>query len=160
MKRLVTCLWCFLPLETASNHEFSSYLLWQTTLDKVLLQIIHNTLDKGVMQIICLLQPNAGVNSSAYCNSSLEGNTIFKGNICGPIAASMNESMFLLVMSRWRDTFDGLKETKDYKFLAAAGSLLKAMVMQLCIQLLLKLVDQIRKYCRKPNANNSLNLSK
>lgn len=81
------------------------------------------------MPIICILQSNTGVNSSAYCNSNMEGNTIFKGNICGPIAASMNESMFLLVISRWHDTFDGLKETKDYKFLAAAGSLLKAMVI-------------------------------
>lgn len=81
------------------------------------------------MHIIHILQSNTRVDSYGYCNGNLEGNTIFKGNICGPIAASMNESMFLLVISRWRDTFDGLKETKDYNFLAASGSLLKAMVI-------------------------------
>lgn len=40
----------------------------------------------------------------------------------------MNESMFLLVMSRWRHAFDVLKEAKDYKFLSAAGCLMKIMV--------------------------------
>lgn len=41
----------------------------------------------------------------------------------------MNESMFQLVISKWRYAFDGLKETHDYKFLSAAGSLLKIMVI-------------------------------
>lgn len=58
-----------------------------------------------------------------------EDSSLFSGDICGPIAASMNESMFLMVISKWRDAFDGLKESKDYKFLSAAGSLLKAMVI-------------------------------
>lgn len=55
--------------------------------------------------------------------------TYFKGEICGPIAASMNESMFSLVISRWRNAFDGLKETNNYKFLSAASSLMKTMVI-------------------------------
>lgn len=41
----------------------------------------------------------------------------------------MNDSMFQLVISKWRYAFDGLKETHDYKFLSAAGSLLKIMVI-------------------------------
>lgn len=63
--------------------------------------------------------------------------TLFNGDICGPIAASMNESMFLLVMSKWRNAFEGLKETNDYKFLSAAGSLMKTMLRML--ELVLKL---------------------
>lgn len=55
--------------------------------------------------------------------------TIFKGDICGPIAQTMNELMFQLVVSKWRNAFDGLKETKDYKFLSAAGSFMKTMVI-------------------------------
>lgn len=55
--------------------------------------------------------------------------TDFNGQICGPIAASMNEAMFQLVISKWRHAFDGLKESKDYKSLSAAGSLMKNMVM-------------------------------
>ena len=55
--------------------------------------------------------------------------TIFRGDICGPIAESMNESMFQLVILKWRNAFDGLKETNDYKFLSAAGSLMKNMVI-------------------------------
>ncbi|OWM79610.1 hypothetical protein CDL15_Pgr023022 [Punica granatum] len=80
---------------------------------------------------------NTGVDSSTSYSSNSEDSTNFKGNICGPIAASMNESMFLQVISRWRDAFDSLKETKDYEFLAASGSLLKAMVKML--NLVLKL---------------------
>lgn len=58
--------------------------------------------------------------------------TLFKGNKCGPIAASMNESMFLLLFSKWQYAYDGLKETKDYKFVSAAGSLMKIMVVCTC----------------------------
>lgn len=54
---------------------------------------------------------------------------IFRGDICGPITESMNESMFQLVILKWRNAFDGLKETHDYKFLSAAGSLMKTMVI-------------------------------
>lgn len=36
--------------------------------------------------------------------------------------------MVLLLISKWRFAFDGLKETNDYKLLSAAGSLLKIMV--------------------------------
>lgn len=55
--------------------------------------------------------------------------TFFKGDVCGPIAASVNESMFQLVISKWRYAYDSLKETHDYKFLSAAGSLMKNMVI-------------------------------
>ena len=34
--------------------------------------------------------------------------TIFRGDICGPIAESMKESMFKLVILNWRNAFDGL----------------------------------------------------
>lgn len=64
--------------------------------------------------------------------ASLDGysdSTLFRGNICGPVAASMNESMFQLVISKWRTVSDGLKETHNYKFLSAAGSLMKIMVI-------------------------------
>ncbi|GLT35849.1 hypothetical protein SLA2020_102660 [Shorea laevis] len=70
-------------------------------------------------------------------------NTFFKGNICGPIVASMNESMFQLVISRWRNAFDGLKETNNYKFLSAAGSLMKNMLRML--DLVLKLLPDDSK---------------
>jgi len=38
--------------------------------------------------------------------------------------------MFNIVISRWRETYEGLKETKDYKTLSAAGSLMKNMVRE------------------------------
>lgn len=41
----------------------------------------------------------------------------------------MNDSMFQLVISRWRNAFEGLKETNDYKFLSASSSLMKNMVI-------------------------------
>nr|KYP74825.1 Protein timeless isogeny [Cajanus cajan] len=67
----------------------------------------------------------------------------FSGQICGPIAASLNESMFQLVISKWRHAYDGLKETNDYGFLSAAGSLLKNMIRML--DLILKLLPEDSK---------------
>ncbi|XP_019442095.1 PREDICTED: protein timeless homolog isoform X2 [Lupinus angustifolius] len=67
----------------------------------------------------------------------------FSGQLCGPIASSLNESMFQLVISKWRNAYDGLKETNDYKFLSAAGSLLKNMIRML--DLVLKLLPEDSK---------------
>ncbi|CAI9092343.1 OLC1v1027545C1 [Oldenlandia corymbosa var. corymbosa] len=61
----------------------------------------------------------------------LTDSTLFSGSICGPIAETLNESMFLVLISKWRYAFDALKETNDYTLLSAAGSLLKIMIRQL-----------------------------
>ncbi|KAK4431393.1 hypothetical protein Salat_0901400 [Sesamum alatum] len=66
--------------------------------------------------------------ASATC---CDDNTLFTGSICGPIAETLNESMFLMVISKWRYAFEGLKQTNDYKFLSAAGSLVKIMIRML-----------------------------
>ncbi|KAL5999068.1 hypothetical protein ACLOJK_010018 [Asimina triloba] len=55
---------------------------------------------------------------------------IFCGDVCGPIAATMNEAMFALAISKWRDAFVNLKETNSYKFLSAIGSLMKGMAAE------------------------------
>ncbi|XP_059434637.1 uncharacterized protein LOC132167643 isoform X2 [Corylus avellana] len=82
-------------------------------------------------------KPNAGVDiSEAFVDKDANG-IIFRGDICGPITESMNESMFQLVILKWRDAFDGLKGTHDYKFLSAPGSLMKTMICML--DLVLKL---------------------
>ncbi|KAK7391297.1 hypothetical protein VNO78_19711 [Psophocarpus tetragonolobus] len=67
----------------------------------------------------------------------------FSGQICGPIAASLNESMFQLVISKWRHAYEGLKKTNNYQFLSAAGSLLKNMIRML--DLILKLLPEDSK---------------
>ncbi|KMZ63424.1 Timeless family protein [Zostera marina] len=59
------------------------------------------------------------------------------GNICGQIAATMTEAMLLLVISKWRNAFDSLKETGDYKCLSSSSSLTKNMIRML--DLVLKL---------------------
>ncbi|KAJ0098814.1 hypothetical protein Patl1_20274 [Pistacia atlantica] len=74
---------------------------------------------------------NAERDTSEASPTECADNTLFKGNICGPIAFTMDESMFQLVISRWRSAFDGLKETKNHKFLSAAGSLMKNMIRML-----------------------------
>ncbi|CAL9065379.1 unnamed protein product [Musa banksii] len=58
-------------------------------------------------------------------------NLSFHGNICGPVAETINEAMFNLVISKWLQAFDSLKETNDYKSLSAAGSLFKNMIRML-----------------------------
>ncbi|KAH0688185.1 hypothetical protein KY290_019855 [Solanum tuberosum] len=62
---------------------------------------------------------------------SRAGSTLFRGCICGPIAESLNISMFQLVLSRWRFSLETLKETNDCKFLYVAGSLIKTMLLML-----------------------------
>lgn len=47
---------------------------------------------------------------------------------CGEIAATMDEEMFNMVVSRWREYADTIKEGKEFTALAAAGALLKDMV--------------------------------
>ncbi|XP_065868889.1 uncharacterized protein [Euphorbia lathyris] len=86
------------------------------------------------------LKPNIEKDNSDSSIDDCDEHTLFKGDVCGPIAASMNESMFLLVISRWRSAFDGLKETKDYKFLSAASSIMKTMILML--DMVLKLLPE------------------
>lgn len=72
-------------------------------------------------------------------------NLSLHGNICGPVAATINEAMFNLVISKWLQAFDSLKETNDYKSLSAAGSLFKNMVSVHAFSMLviwLHLIDQ------------------
>ncbi|KZV33466.1 protein timeless [Dorcoceras hygrometricum] len=57
--------------------------------------------------------------------------TLFDGCVCRPVSQTLNESMFLLVISKWRYAFEGLKQTNDYKLLSAAGSLVKTMIRML-----------------------------
>ncbi|KAL0304359.1 UNVERIFIED_CONTAM: hypothetical protein Sradi_6304000 [Sesamum radiatum] len=70
----------------------------------------------------CIPSNHVENRASATC---YQDNTLFTGNICGPIAETLNESMFLMVISKWRYAFEGLKQTNDYKFLSAAGSLIR-----------------------------------
>ncbi|BAF16829.1 Os05g0210500 [Oryza sativa Japonica Group] len=72
---------------------------------------------------------NAAVQlPEASPSDHLDDNLPFLGDICGPVAATLNEGMFNLVISRWREAYDSLKETHDYKTLSAAGSLMKNMI--------------------------------
>ncbi|CAN6327232.1 unnamed protein product [Urochloa humidicola] len=81
------------------------------------------------------IQPSEVSPSSGH-----DDNLPFHGDICGPVAATLNEDMFNLVISRWRETYEGLKETNDYKTLSAAGSLMKTMIDM--IYLVLKVLPE------------------
>ncbi|MBA0875977.1 hypothetical protein Goshw_026901 [Gossypium schwendimanii] len=88
-------------------------------------------------------KPSDGNAASEASADNCADDSFFQGDVCGPIAASMNESMFQLVISSWRNAFEGLKETNDYKFLSAASSLLKNMI-RMC-NLVLKLFPEDSK---------------
>ncbi|KAL7003535.1 hypothetical protein U1Q18_004688 [Sarracenia purpurea var. burkii] len=93
----------------------------------------HHTIQNS--DVVIFFQPETeGDPFEASVNHHTDS-TLFKGNMCGPISALMNESMFLLVISKWRYAYDGLKETKDYKFVSAAGSLMKIMIRMLYLVL-------------------------
>ncbi|KAF3772833.1 hypothetical protein EJ110_NYTH56841 [Nymphaea thermarum] len=77
--------------------------------------------------------PVPKVDAGAPEASSMDQGTndgLFHGAVCGPIAETMNEAMFTLVLSKWHYAFDSLKETHDYKFLSSSGSLMKEMMRQ------------------------------
>ena len=84
---------------------------------------------KNIYKILLFQQPNIGADASEPLDDMHSDNTLFGGDICGPIAATMNESMFQLVFSNWRETFESLKDTHNFKFTSAAGSLMKNMVI-------------------------------
>ncbi|XP_076935697.1 uncharacterized protein LOC143602502 [Bidens hawaiensis] len=88
-------------------------------------------------------KPDVNVDKFKSSRNHDADNTLFKGSICGSISKTMNESMFLLVISKWRSAFDGLKETNNYSFLSAAGSLTKTMINML--DLVLKLSPEDSK---------------
>ncbi|XP_015878277.3 uncharacterized protein LOC107414639 [Ziziphus jujuba] len=83
---------------------------------------------------------NMGADASEAPSETHPDKTFFGGDLCGPIASTMNESMFQLVILKWRDAFEGLKETHDYKFLSASASLMKIMICML--DLVLKLLPE------------------
>ncbi|XP_042002147.1 protein timeless homolog isoform X1 [Salvia splendens] len=85
-------------------------------------------------------KPSIDANNEETANS-LDDDALFKGSICGPIAETLTESMFLLVISKWRYAFEALKQTNDYKFLSAAGSLAKVMIRMLDLVLKKSLED-------------------
>lgn len=88
-----------------------------------------STLSANFVYFLPLIQKSKlDHDASEVLVSKHDDKTLFQGDICGPIAATMNEAMFLLVISKWRDAFEGLKETNDYKSLSTAGSLMKNMV--------------------------------
>ncbi|KAG6735673.1 hypothetical protein POTOM_061679 [Populus tomentosa] len=97
-----------------------------------------STCDCKIALDCCNSRPNMEKDNSQAFSDEYADNTSFKGGICGPIAASMNESMFLLVISRWKNAFEGLKVTHDHKFLSAAGALMRIMIRML--DLVLKLL--------------------
>ncbi|KAL5718707.1 hypothetical protein ACHQM5_011584 [Ranunculus cassubicifolius] len=82
-------------------------------------------------KFLLLKKPKEDADLSEVFGNKYADNTLFQGDICGPVAATMNEAMFLLVISKWRSAFEGLKETNDYKSLSAAGSLMKNMIRML-----------------------------
>ncbi|XP_020570997.1 protein timeless homolog [Phalaenopsis equestris] len=86
------------------------------------------------------MEENFSINSQSVDYLSLHE------DLCGPIAATMNEAMFFLVISKWREASDGVKITNDYKFLTAAGSLMKNMVRVL--DLVMKLLPVDSKECQ------------
>lgn len=57
--------------------------------------------------------------------------TVFQGLICAPIASTMNEPTFNIVISKWHNAFEALKETHDLKSLTTAGALIKEMIHML-----------------------------
>jgi timeless len=81
--------------------------------------------------------------TSELTTNQKAGVNFSKSDICAPIAATINDRMFLLVISKWRCAFDGLKETKDFKFLSAASSLVKTMLCLL--DLVIKLLPEDSK---------------
>ncbi|KAG6504191.1 hypothetical protein ZIOFF_036522 [Zingiber officinale] len=70
-------------------------------------------------------------HSDLSCDNLCGDKATFHGEVCEPVAATMNEAMLNFVISKWLETFDGLKQTNDYKSLSTIGSLFKSMIRML-----------------------------
>lgn len=90
-------------------------------------------------QKVSIMQKSNMQNSSS--EAPLNGGC--DDSFCGPIAATINEAMFFLVISKWQEWFEGLKITKNHKALSAAGSLMKKMIRML--DMVLKLLPEDSK---------------
>ncbi|CAN1267612.1 Topoisomerase 1-associated factor 1, partial [Linum perenne] len=94
-------------------------------------------------QYYTLLNSKETAKDSAQASNDHGDSTVFTGDVCGPIAESMKESMFLMVISTWRDAFEALKQTHEYKLLSAAGSVMKIMIR--ILDLVLKVLPENSK---------------
>ncbi|MCO5566400.1 hypothetical protein L7F22_020077 [Adiantum nelumboides] len=65
--------------------------------------------------------------------STLEGdsNRSFQEQLCGPVASTMDQDMFVMVVSRWHAYSEAAKEANDWTSLSIASSLFKEMVKML-----------------------------
>ncbi|KAL8139768.1 hypothetical protein V2J09_005789 [Rumex salicifolius] len=88
-----------------------------------------------------MTKPHSEAEMTETPHGCENGNMSSKDIICGPIAETMNQSMFDLVISKWRYTFEFLKENKDYNFLSTAASLMKFMIRVLDLVLKCEPVD-------------------
>ncbi|KAI8564941.1 hypothetical protein RHMOL_Rhmol03G0222300 [Rhododendron molle] len=122
-------------LYSGKTSTFMVHVLTLLQIISVLMQSIREDIEKEHIiessDVAIFFQPETNADVFEDSLNHHADSTLFKGNICGPIATSMNESMFLLLFSKWQYAYDGLKETKDYKFVSAAGSLMKIMIRML-----------------------------
>lgn len=58
----------------------------------------------------------------------LETDELFQGQLCGPIASTMDEHMFRMVVLRWQEFSESAKEKNDWIPLSVTGTLFKEMV--------------------------------
>ncbi|KAI5080095.1 hypothetical protein GOP47_0005574 [Adiantum capillus-veneris] len=65
--------------------------------------------------------------------STPEGHSdsLFQGQFCGPVASTMAQDMFVMVVSRWHTYSEAAKEANDWASLSIASSLFKEMVRML-----------------------------
>ncbi|KAM3412913.1 hypothetical protein ACQJBY_004216 [Aegilops geniculata] len=117
-------------------------VLMQSVCDDIVKQ--HHSIEKSdditFFKVVCFVlafqhekasnaqKSNAGPQLSEISPGNECDDLPFRGDICGPVAATLNEDMFNIVLSRWREAYEDLKHTKDYKTLSAAGSLMKNMI--------------------------------
>nr|CAD1824075.1 unnamed protein product [Ananas comosus var. bracteatus] len=93
--------------------------------------------------LVCKKPDMKGSTSESSLNYEDVDHSSFSGDLCGSVAATMNGAMFNLVINKWREAFESLKETSDYKTLSAAGSLMKKMIR--LIDLVLKIFPEDSK---------------
>uniref|UniRef100_A0A452ZYN5 Timeless N-terminal domain-containing protein n=1 Tax=Aegilops tauschii subsp. strangulata TaxID=200361 RepID=A0A452ZYN5_AEGTS len=117
-------------------------VLMQSVCDDIVKQ--HHSIEKSdnitFFKVVCFVlafqhekasnaqKSNAGPQLSETSPGNECDDLPFCDDICGPVAATLNEDMFNIVLSRWREAYEDLKHSKDYKTLSAAGSLMKNMI--------------------------------
>ncbi|KAH7442845.1 hypothetical protein KP509_02G004400 [Ceratopteris richardii] len=83
----------------------------------------------------CLISNKSHTVRETIASLDEDKDCLFQGLLCGPIASTMDQDMFTMVVLQWHKFADLAKETNDWDSLSTTSSLFKEMIRMLDVVL-------------------------